>query len=65
MSVTTDSLAVSKPVSWICLENFQNLLQAIRGNDLSNCGGSFISVYLMVARARSKAILEQLLKILV
>lgn len=63
--MTTDSLAVSKAVSWICLENFQNLLQAIRGNDLSNCGGSFTSVYLMVARARSKAILEQLLKSLI
>ena len=63
--MTTDSLAVSKPVPWIYLEKFQNLLRAIKGNDLSNCGGPFNSVYLTVARARSKAILEQLLKVLV
>lgn len=65
MSMTTGSLAVSKPVSWIYLEKFQNLLRAIKGNDLSDCGGSFNSVYLAVARARSEASLEQLLKILV
>ena len=64
MSMTTDSLAVSKPMSWTCLEKFQNLHRAFRVNDLSNCGRSFKSIYLTVARARKEAILKKLLKIL-
>lgn len=50
--MTTDPLAVSKPVSWACLEKFQNLCRAFGVNDLSNCGGAFNSASLTVARAR-------------
>lgn len=65
MRMTTDSLAVSKPVSWACLEKFQNLHRAFRVNDLSSCRGSFNSVYVAVARVRKEANLKKLLKILV
>lgn len=41
MSMSTDSLAVSKPVSRTCLEKFQNLRRAFGVTDLSSCGGSF------------------------
>lgn len=64
MSMTTDSLAVSKPVSWACLEKFQNLCRAFRVNDLSGCGGSFNSIYVTVARARKETNPKKLLKIL-
>lgn len=54
--MTTGSLAVSKPVSWACLEKFQNLRRAFRVNDLSDCGGSFSSVDLTVDRAGQAAV---------
>lgn len=64
MSMSADSLAVSKPVSQTCLEKFQNLCRAFGVTDLSGCGGSFSSVYLTVARARRAVIWKQLLRIL-